>query len=121
MIGRSLKHEVDERCNLSGLDVAKGVGQQVGDVSLQENDIVHARIGNLSGIEQGSLDGSALDKRDELGKKHTLHLETRLVVGVSEDKEDVAEKGKKVLLVELVGDLGSGSGKVVNNLISNYK
>lgn len=29
------------------------------------------------------------------------------MVGISEDKEDVAEKGKKVLLVELVGDLGS--------------
>ena len=121
MVGRSLEHKIDEGGNLSGLDMAKGIGQQVGDVSLQEDDIVHARVGNLGGIEQGSLDSSGLHESDELGKKHTLHLETGFVVGVSEDKEDITNEGKEVLLIELVGDFGGGSGKVVDDLIGDYR
>lgn len=121
MVGRSLEHKIDEGGNLGGLDMAKGIGQQVGDVSLQEDDIVHARVGNLGGIKQGSLDSPALHEGDELGKKHALHLKTGLVVGVSEDKEDVADEGKEVLLIELVGDFGGRSGKVVDDLVGNYK
>ena len=54
----------------------------------------------MARVKQWGLNDVHFDKLIHARKKHTLHLEPTLVVRISEDKEDILNDAKEVLLEE---------------------
>jgi hypothetical protein len=95
--------------------VTESISEQIGDVFLEEGLIRRARLLRRR-IEQRRGNLTSLDQVDKTSEQDMLGLEARLVVGVGNDVEYVAEEVEEVLLVELIRNIWRRIGKVVDDV-----
>lgn len=103
------------------LEVREGVLEQVHGVFPQELGVCHIGISDLGGSEKGCNDSARLDQTEHAGKDHALVLESRLVVVVGQDVEDVVQQVQEVRLVECLGNGWLTRGEVVDDLVTDLQ